>query len=328
MSSLGKRVRQHREAAGLSIRQLAEAVGASHSSISRLERGDLKEIRSSTLIALADCLGVSLDDLVHGEEKPTPLTQLEDPEELVKSYPFPAYVTQDDLIAAVNRPLLALTGYAREDLVGSRASHARFLYPDARFEAGRYLGITRDGGIFCHSTVSAPMRREMVLHVVHVRTEEAMEKSLTPLYCALPTSLEETFSRFQGALRFLGVRGVVLSVTRIPSWETHLYCSSTYFHLRPEEILAREPREIWGAVRAELERCHGLGIPCDRYLDHLTRHAPLPEVYTPRRVIDVPIVGGTFGVGWAGDLTPIGFLPYLQRLAGYLDEHCSNMLSG
>jgi transcriptional regulator with XRE-family HTH domain len=321
VSSLGQRVRQHRKAAGLSIRQLAEAVGAAHSSLSRLERGDLKEVRSSTLIALADCLGVSLDDLVHGEAEPTPLTQLEDPEVLVKSYPFPAYVTQDDLIVAVNRPLLELTGYSREELLGSQARYARFLYPDARFEAGRYLGITRDGGVFSHSIISAPMRGEMVLHVVHPCTEEAMEKAITPLYTSKPASLEEVFARIQGALRYLGVRGVVLSVTRIPGWETHLYSRSVYFHLTPEEVLAREPRESWRAARSELERCHRLGIAYDRYLDHLTAHPPLSEVCTPRRMIDVPILGGTFGVGWAGDLTPIGFLPFLQRLAGYFDHY-------
>lgn len=328
MSSLGIRVRQYRKAAGLSVRELAAAVGVSHSSLSRLERGALKETRSSTLVALAQCLGVTLDDLVHSDAPPEQLPRAKTPEELVESYPFPAYVTQGDLISAVNQPLLSLTGYSQDELVGSQVRYARFFYPDSRLEAEKYLGVTRDGVIFAHTIVSAPVRQDTFLHVLHICTEEAMEKALAPLYATSTSSIEEVFTRIQSALRYLGVRGVGLSLTRIPGWETYLFCHYEFVHLTAEEALAREPAKAWKADRIELERCYLKGIPYDRYWNHTISHSPLPDTYSPRRIVDVPVIGGTLGVGWTADLTPAGFVPFLRSIAQWLDNRFQTALTG
>jgi len=65
----GKRLKQLREAAGLSQRQLAERVGVIHSNINYWENGS-KLPRSEFLIPMAKSLGVSVEVLL-GEPKPS-----------------------------------------------------------------------------------------------------------------------------------------------------------------------------------------------------------------------------------------------------------------
>lgn len=57
------RVKELREAKGISVRHLALATGFSHSTIARLERGERK-LSTPQAIALADYFGVSVDFLL------------------------------------------------------------------------------------------------------------------------------------------------------------------------------------------------------------------------------------------------------------------------
>lgn len=57
------RIRQFREAAGLTLEQVAERLGMSHSQISRIERG-ASDFTGKTLKALADLYGVEMSDLL------------------------------------------------------------------------------------------------------------------------------------------------------------------------------------------------------------------------------------------------------------------------
>jgi transcriptional regulator with XRE-family HTH domain len=62
------RLRQFREAAGLSLRELARQIGEDHSNVSFWERtGALP--RSNVLLPIAQALGVTVEQLL-GEDKP------------------------------------------------------------------------------------------------------------------------------------------------------------------------------------------------------------------------------------------------------------------
>ena len=66
------RLRQFREAAGLSVRELARQIGEQHTNVSFWERtGTLP--RSNVLVALARALGVTVEELL-GESKPSRVT--------------------------------------------------------------------------------------------------------------------------------------------------------------------------------------------------------------------------------------------------------------
>jgi transcriptional regulator with XRE-family HTH domain len=62
--SLAGRVKQLREAAGLSQQALAQAAGLSISVVTQLEQGVKADPRISTVAALARALGVSVDSLI------------------------------------------------------------------------------------------------------------------------------------------------------------------------------------------------------------------------------------------------------------------------
>ena len=65
-------MRAVREAAGLSLRELAAMSGVSFVTISRLERGE-REGNISTLVAITDALGITIDEYVgHGAKEPEP----------------------------------------------------------------------------------------------------------------------------------------------------------------------------------------------------------------------------------------------------------------
>jgi transcriptional regulator with XRE-family HTH domain len=63
---LSRRIKQLREAAGLSQQSLAVAAGLSMSVVSQLEQGAKIDPRVSTVSAIAKALGVSIDDLWAG----------------------------------------------------------------------------------------------------------------------------------------------------------------------------------------------------------------------------------------------------------------------
>jgi transcriptional regulator with XRE-family HTH domain len=61
---LGDRIWQARERRGMNQEQLAAAAGIRQGHISRLESGDLKDIRGETLVKIARALGVTTDYLL------------------------------------------------------------------------------------------------------------------------------------------------------------------------------------------------------------------------------------------------------------------------
>ena len=73
---LGERIKRARDRCGMNQEQLAAAAGIRQGHISRLESGNLKDIRGETLAKLARALGVTTDYLLglteEGGEEDTP----------------------------------------------------------------------------------------------------------------------------------------------------------------------------------------------------------------------------------------------------------------
>lgn len=65
---LGKRVRHARLAAKMTQEQLAELSGLKQFHISRIENGDIKDIKGDTIVRLARALRVSTDYLLGMDE--------------------------------------------------------------------------------------------------------------------------------------------------------------------------------------------------------------------------------------------------------------------
>jgi transcriptional regulator with XRE-family HTH domain len=65
---IGRKIKELREAAGLTQQQLATNAGLSSSNLSQIEQGHKRDPRISTLKALARALGVSIDALAENED--------------------------------------------------------------------------------------------------------------------------------------------------------------------------------------------------------------------------------------------------------------------
>jgi transcriptional regulator with XRE-family HTH domain len=83
--SLEEKVRQLREKCGMNQKQLAEASDITQATISRIESGQVKELKSEALKRLASALGVTVDYLV---DKTSRLT----PNDIVQSDPDAQYL--------------------------------------------------------------------------------------------------------------------------------------------------------------------------------------------------------------------------------------------
>ncbi len=70
--SLGEKVRALRDKKGMNQKQVAEASGITQATISRVESGLVKELKSEALRRLAEALGVTMDYLVDKAENLTP----------------------------------------------------------------------------------------------------------------------------------------------------------------------------------------------------------------------------------------------------------------
>jgi XRE family transcriptional regulator, regulator of sulfur utilization len=64
MTTVGKSLRRLRTARGWTQRRLSEKSGVSYVVVTKVEQGLTKDPAMSTLVKLADALGVSLDKLV------------------------------------------------------------------------------------------------------------------------------------------------------------------------------------------------------------------------------------------------------------------------
>lgn len=87
--AMGKRLRDRRNEIGLTQEALAESAGISMSFVGHIERGE-KQASVDTVVALAQCLNVSLDFLLMGRKgfcKPEDCQLREDLQKLVNAYP-------------------------------------------------------------------------------------------------------------------------------------------------------------------------------------------------------------------------------------------------
>jgi HTH-type transcriptional regulator, competence development regulator len=62
--SLGEKVRATRQRKGMNQKELAKASGITPATVSRVEKGQVKQLKSDALKRLARALGVTIDELV------------------------------------------------------------------------------------------------------------------------------------------------------------------------------------------------------------------------------------------------------------------------
>jgi transcriptional regulator with XRE-family HTH domain len=301
---LGRRIQKHREAAGLSLRQLADQAGVSHSSLAKLEAGKVRGLHSETLVAVAQVLNVSLDLLVYGSTSSRAMAM---PRLNPSDYPFPAYTTLDGRITAVNRLLVEATGWPEAEMVGSRLELARFVYPSANVAVRERLMVTEQNHILVHKTQSAETRGG-VLHLIRLGTDDEITKSVNEfrsLILGTRPPLGAALRRAQSIIRFFGMRGISIAYLDPDAGDGMRLLAN---ELETDPALPDEQLE-------QLRRCKALGVPCEYLVSHLGPDGvPLGPAY-PRRVLSLPFGRHVIAYGWAGDLTLANFRRLVYELS-------------
>jgi transcriptional regulator with XRE-family HTH domain len=139
---LGTLLKSARERLGWSREALAHESGLSWSAITQIESGRRREVRASSLLALASALGVSVDYLVGGVATLSPgllnhrlVTYNSDDEYIVSSIPF--------ILEGISRAdcVLAVTAKRQagllHDALGGDAQHVEFLDASAWYRSLR-----------------------------------------------------------------------------------------------------------------------------------------------------------------------------------------------
>jgi len=123
-ATMGDRLRQARQARGLSLRRLAEVVGVSPSLISQVETGRAKP-SVNTLYALANELGVSLDVLLFMDTQPPSADGRPEP----LDEPIETIVPHDPVQRAASRSSIRLgSGVVWERLTTESIRNVDFLF--------------------------------------------------------------------------------------------------------------------------------------------------------------------------------------------------------
>ena len=126
-ASMGDRLRQARQARGLSLRRLAEVLGVSPSLISQVETGRAKP-SVNTLYALANELGISLDVLLFMDTQP-PAQHLPDGATDDGAEPLEVTVPHDPVQRAASRTAIRLgSGVVWERLTTESIRNVDFLH--------------------------------------------------------------------------------------------------------------------------------------------------------------------------------------------------------
>ena len=73
----GEKIKYRRQALGYTVRDFADKIGASHSNLSKWERGDVKTIKAPMLATIAEALGVSPLWLMGLEDDPVMIENIE-----------------------------------------------------------------------------------------------------------------------------------------------------------------------------------------------------------------------------------------------------------
>lgn len=96
--NIGKRLKQLRKSAGLSVDELASAIGKDRATVYRYERGDIRKLPFELLEPLARAVGVTPADIIGIEDETIVLTSKE--RQLVL-----AYRQQSDMQKSVDKLL-------------------------------------------------------------------------------------------------------------------------------------------------------------------------------------------------------------------------------
>src|SRR5215212_6247986 len=135
--TIGRRTRERRRELGYSMEDLSHMAGVTWSAVQRLESGQVSDPHYSTLVGIANALGMTVAELI-GESAPKVSAS---PETGRSQVPANASQTWDDIAEQAGHPVSEVRVNRAEE-IGVPWSNAETLEDFSRWAAARITGVT------------------------------------------------------------------------------------------------------------------------------------------------------------------------------------------
>tara|TARA_B110000438_G_scaffold104892_1_gene103466 strand:- start:104 stop:1261 length:1158 start_codon:yes stop_codon:yes gene_type:complete len=331
--SLGRTLKALRQKQSLNQKALSALSGVSQATISRIETGRVRQLRSSALKNLADALGVSVDFLMGDNEifAHIPSANMggsipgvpgirEDRFRQIADTLDAFVIHENGRVLYVNQTLADLLGYRKEELVGKNGIEL-ILAPQSRSVTQRMITIRSsetyevlmvrcDGSTFpveiTGRNISENVRLAVTRDITGRRCEQAVSRvqragleiekahDLGKVVRILGDELEDMGLQFEA----VGLQVIDDEKNLLTSY--HAYPEARGYRSFQDVADLQESLERFAPLRGLVSHWHRSKVwerEADERFLQMTQSGPLGATYHPEMLIDVPFSQGMLGLG-------------------------------
>ena len=331
--SLGRTLKALRQKQSLNQKALSALSGVSQATISRIETGRVRQLRSSALKNLADALGVSVDFLMGDNEifAHIPSANMggsipgvpgirEDRFRQIADTLDAFVIHENGRVLYVNQTLADLLGYRKEELLGKNGIEL-ILAPQSRSVTQRMIAsrssetyevlmVRCDGSTFpveiTGRNISENVRLAVTRNITGRRCEQAVSRvqragleiekahDLCKVVRILGDELEDMGLQFEA----VGLQVIDDEKNLLTSY--HAYPEARGYRSFQDVADLQESLERFAPLRGLVSHWHRNKVwerEADERFLQMTQSGPLGATYHPEMLIDVPFSQGMLGLG-------------------------------
>jgi PAS domain S-box-containing protein len=331
--SLGRTLKALRQTQSLNQKALSALSGVSQATISRIETGRVRQLRSSALKNLADALGVSVDFLMGDNEifAHIPSANMggsipgvpgirEDRFRQIADTLDAFVIHENGRVLYVNQTLADLLGYRKEELLGKNGIEL-ILAPQSRSVTQRMIAsrssetyevlmVRCDGSTFpveiTGRNISENVRLAVTRDITGRRCQQAVSRvqragleiekahDLGKVVRILGDELEDMGLQFEA----VGLQVIDDEKNLLTSY--HAYPEARGYRSFQDVADLQESLERFAPLRGLVSHWHRNKVwerEADERFLQMTQSGPLGATYHPEMLIDVPFSQGMLGLG-------------------------------
>ena len=331
--SLGRTLKALRQKQSLNQKALSALSGVSQATISRIETGRVRQLRSSALKNLADALGVSVDFIMGDNEIfanvpsssgmgsiPGVPGVREDRFRQIADTLDAFAIHENGRVLYVNQSMAELLGYRKEELLGKNVielvlapqsrSLSQRMIASGSSETYEVLMVRRDGTIFpveiTGRNVSENIRLAVARDITERRCQQAVSRvqragleiekahDLGKVVRILGDELEDMGLQFEA----VGLQVIDEEKNLLTSY--HAYPEARGYRSFQDAVDLQNALERFAPLRGLVSHWHRTKVwerEADEAFLQMAQETSLGSTYRPELLVDVPFTQGMLGLG-------------------------------